>query len=72
MTMQLGSLIPAGVTSEELLAHAMNFDHPKVVVQLIFPGFDLVEVSGDLGLFLPQTLEPESTEGQYDLKEGMD
>ena len=36
MTMALDSLIPAGVTSEELLAHAMNFDHPKVVVQLIF------------------------------------
>ena len=72
MTMQLGSLIPSGVTSEELLVHVMNFDHPTVVEQLIIPGFDLVELSGDLGLFLPQTLEPESIERQYDLKEGMD
>ena len=52
MTMQLGSLIPAGVTSEELMVHVLNFNHSKVVEQLIIPGFDLVELSGDLRLFL--------------------
>ena len=28
---QLGSLIPAGVTSEELMIHVINFDHSNLV-----------------------------------------
>lgn len=69
IAMQLDSLIPTGRSSEDLLAHVMNFDHSKLVEQLIVHGFDLIELSGDLGLFLPQTLEPESIERLCDLKE---
>ena len=66
---QLGSLIPAGVTSEELMIHVINFDHSNLVEQLIIHGFDLIELSADLELFLPQTLKPEFIERRCDQKE---
>jgi len=69
IAMQQGSLIPPGITTEQLMAHVMNFDQSKLVEQVIVHGFDLVELSGDLGLFLPQTLEPESIERLCDLKD---
>ena len=62
IAMQIGSLIPKGMTSEELLAYVKDFEHYKLVEQLSVLGFDIIELSGDIGLFLPHTLEPESIE----------
>lgn len=62
IAMQTGSLIPKGMTSEELLAHVKDFEHYELVEQLSVLGFDIIELSGDIGLFLPHTLDPESIE----------
>lgn len=69
IAMQLSSLIPTEMTSDELLTHVMNFEYTKLVEQLVVHGFDLIELSGDLGLLLPHTLEPESIERLNCLKE---
>jgi sugar phosphate isomerase/epimerase len=69
IAMQMDSLIPPGMDSEDFLAHIMNFDLSKIVEQLTEYGFDLFELSGDLALFLPHTFEPESIERLRNLKE---
>jgi sugar phosphate isomerase/epimerase len=68
ISMQLSSLIPSGFTSENFLAHIVNFDHSKMVEKLINNGFDLIELSGDLRLLLPHTWESDSIEQLNDLK----
>jgi sugar phosphate isomerase/epimerase len=69
IAMQMDSLIPPGMNSEDFLAHIMNFDLSKIVEQITEFGFDLFELSGDLALFLPHTFEPESIEKLRNLKE---
>ena len=69
IAMQIGSLIPNGMTSEKLLSHVQDFKHSELVEKLTVLGFDIIELSGDIGLFLPHTLEPGSIEALKLLKE---
>jgi sugar phosphate isomerase/epimerase len=55
MAMQMDALIPGGLQTENVMAHVANFEHVALVTQLVNQGFDLIELGGDLQLFLPQT-----------------
>jgi sugar phosphate isomerase/epimerase len=57
MDLQLDALIPAGVPDGEALARFASFDHARLVRDLAEVGFRLVELSGDLALFLPHTFQ---------------
>ena len=48
MAMQIGALIPSGGRPEDLLAHAIGFDHPGLIRQLHGQGFNPIELGGDL------------------------
>jgi sugar phosphate isomerase/epimerase len=69
MAMQLGALIPAGMAPQEMMAHVASFSHADLVRGLRRAGFDLIELGGDLGMFLPQTYAPEQIEALAALKE---
>jgi sugar phosphate isomerase/epimerase len=68
MAMQLGALIPTGMAPQEMMAHVAAFSHAELVRGLHDVGFDLIELGGDLGMFLPQTFAPEQIEALAVLK----
>jgi sugar phosphate isomerase/epimerase len=68
MAMQLGALIPSGMAPQEMMAHVATFSHAELVRGLHDAGFDLIELGGDLGMFLPQTYAPEQIEALAALK----
>jgi sugar phosphate isomerase/epimerase len=68
MAMQMPLLIPSGKPPEELMASLMGFDHSALVRQLHAAGFNLIELGGDLGMFLPQSYTPESVQKLAALK----
>jgi sugar phosphate isomerase/epimerase len=55
MAMQIGALIPPGLPPENILAHIAGFEHAGLVQNLADQGFNLIELGGDLVLFLPHT-----------------
>lgn len=72
IAMQVNTLIPSGFSSEELLAHVVNFDHGNLINQIADKGFNIIELGGDLAMFLPQTFEPQAIERLIALKEARD
>jgi sugar phosphate isomerase/epimerase len=72
MSMQRGSLIPAGLSAEDTLAYVAGLDHAAIAHDLYDQGFDPVEIGGDMALFLPQTLDPPAVERLRALKEQTD
>jgi sugar phosphate isomerase/epimerase len=58
MAMQLDRLIPFNLPSDQILAHIAGFDHAGLVRELAGYGFNLIELGGDLAMFLPQTYAP--------------
>jgi sugar phosphate isomerase/epimerase len=72
MGMQVETLIPPGMTPEELFGHIGGFDHAQMVSSLADLGFNLIELGGDLSLFLPQTYAPRSIERLLELKDERD
>ena len=69
MAMQIGALIPPDLSPEETLSHIQGFRHANLVRGLVERGFNLIELNGDLGIFLPQTFSPEAIEELAQLKE---
>lgn len=69
MDMQIGSLIPAGLNPQNAAAHITGFDHAGLVEELASYGFNLIELGGDLVLFMPQTFSPPAIERLAALKE---
>ena len=69
MAMQIDELIPSGVQPEAVIDHVMNFEHAALIGKLSEAGFRLIELGGDLQLFLPQTFTPAAIEGLGRLKE---
>ncbi len=69
MDMQINSLIPPGLGPQQLLSHITAFDHVELVRGLAGQGFGLIELGGDLALFLPQTFAPVAIEGLAALRE---
>ncbi len=62
MAMQLGMLIPTDLAPPDMMAHVASFSHAELVRSLYDVGFNLIELGGDLGMFLPQTYAPEQIE----------
>lgn len=68
MAMQIDSLIPPGLSSSGVLAHIGNFSHAKMVREIAAHGFKLIELGGDLTVFLPHTFTPTAIEQLASLK----
>jgi sugar phosphate isomerase/epimerase len=60
MAMQMEALIPAGLSTAEVIGHIASFDHSQLVRGISENGFKLIELGGDLGMFLPQTFTKEA------------
>lgn len=71
MDLQIDALVPAGLSAEQVLAHIAGFDHAGLVKGLAQKGFRLIELSGDLALFLPHTFAPAAIERLARLKTEM-
>lgn len=68
MAMQLQALIPAELGPQEMMGYIGSFDHAKLVRDLHAHGFDLIELGGDLAMFMPQTFAPPAIERLAALK----
>jgi hypothetical protein len=62
MAMQFNALIPPALPPEQIPAHIAGFDHAVLVQGLVERGFRLIELGGDLALFLPHTFTPAAIE----------
>ena len=60
MAMQLNALIPPDLPADQVLTHIAQFDHASLVGDLADRGFRLIELGGDLSIFLPHTFHPEA------------
>ncbi|MEN4041755.1 MAG: cobamide remodeling phosphodiesterase CbiR [Anaerolineaceae bacterium] len=67
MAMQLPMLVPSG-PPEQAVAQIRQFDHAGLVGKIHQHGFDLIELGGDLVLFMPHTYAPPAIEGLARLK----
>jgi sugar phosphate isomerase/epimerase len=68
MAMQLNSLVPTNLTTEEALMHLATYDLAKTVRELHQAGFNPIELGYDLGILLPHIYSPEAIEGLLALK----
>ncbi len=68
MAMQMAALVPSGLSRENALAHVAGFDHAALVRRLAAPGFNPIELGGDLVLFFPQAFAPAAVERLAALK----
>jgi sugar phosphate isomerase/epimerase len=68
MSLQLGSLILAGLPGEQVLARVAGFDQVAHVASLARYGFNPIELGGDLSIFLPHTFSPSVIEQLTKLK----
>jgi sugar phosphate isomerase/epimerase len=69
MAMQIGSLIPSGLSPENAAATIGDFDHAALVGELASLGFRPIELGGDLVLFMPHTYAPPAIEQLGALKQ---
>ncbi len=69
MAVQMDALIPPGLSPDKVKAHLAGFDHAALVRGLASAGFSLIELSGDLVLFFPQTFSPQAIERLATLKQ---
>jgi sugar phosphate isomerase/epimerase len=68
MDMQVGALMPSGLSPEAAMRHIRGFDHPALVRDLHAQGFNPIELGGDLTLFFPQAFSPATIERLSNLK----
>lgn len=69
MSMQMGALIPPGLSPDNAQTYLATFDHARLVRDLATSGFDLVELGGDLHLFFPQAFAPAAINRLADLQQ---
>jgi sugar phosphate isomerase/epimerase len=69
MALQMDALIPSGLPLEKVLEHVGGFDLVALVKSLNERGFDLVELGGDLSLFMPHTFTQDSIQRLLSVKE---
>lgn len=68
MAMQINALIPPNLPAEQVFSHISQFNHAKLVRGLAGKGFHLIELGGDLSIFLPHTFHTEALKELADLK----
>lgn len=62
MAMQMGALIPPGLSLADMPGHVTGFDHAALARALHGHGFDPVELGGDLAMFMPHVYAPPAIE----------
>jgi sugar phosphate isomerase/epimerase len=62
-SMQVGRMLEGAGSPEALLGMVLGFDHAAVVRDLAEHGFGLIELAGDLSLFVPEAFAPRQIEG---------
>jgi sugar phosphate isomerase/epimerase len=72
MAMQMASLIPPGLTLQNVPAYLAGFDHAGLVRPLVEAGFNPVELGGDLSLFFPGAYSPQAIARLAALKQELD
>ena len=72
MAMQLNALIPPDLPADQVLTHIAQFDHAGLVRELANRGFRLIELGGDLSIFLPHTFQTETVNRLAALKAEQD
>jgi sugar phosphate isomerase/epimerase len=60
MSMQMDLLIPPEMSADQVFTHLAGFDQTELVRRLVSKGFKLIEIGGDLSIFLPHTFESEA------------
>ena len=68
MTLQREELIPSGMSKDEAAATIARLDHAELARYLHGLGFDTLELSGDMSLFLPHSFAPPTIERLAELK----
>jgi sugar phosphate isomerase/epimerase len=68
MSMQRERLIPSGRPPDEAMAALAGLDHADLARDLKALGFDPIELSGDMTLFLPHSFSPPAIERLAELK----
>ena len=69
MAMQMEALIPSDLAPQDAAAHIANLDHAALVRNAAAPGFNPIELGGDLTLFFPQSIAPPAVERLIALKQ---
>jgi sugar phosphate isomerase/epimerase len=69
MDMQMDLLVSAAIPSAGNQVPDVDFGHAALVERLFDAGFDLIELGGDLSLFFPNSVAPQSIERLAALKE---
>ncbi len=67
-TLQREVLFPPGLSPEETFASVASLDHADLAEKLYTHGFRVIEISGDMAIFLPHTLAPPAIERLAALK----
>lgn len=62
MDMQLAALLPPGLSPQETMAHIAGFNHARLVRDLFERGFNPIELSCDLAMFMPHIFGPAAIE----------
>ncbi len=62
MTLQRDILIPSGVPLQEMVAQLATVDHAILARHIHAQGFGLIELSGDMVVFFPDSFSPASIE----------
>jgi hypothetical protein len=61
--MQIGALIPPGLTPENAAAHMAGFDRVEHVRAIAGQGFKTIELGGDMVLFFPGSFAAATIDG---------
>jgi len=69
MAMQMKELIPAGLSPQAMMGYITTFENATLVRKLHMQGFSLIELGGDLAMFMPQTFVPPAIERLAALRE---
>ncbi len=67
-SMQVGRMMELAGSAEGLLEYILTFDHAAAVRDLAEHGFDIVELSGDVEIFLPGAYSEAAVAGLLELK----
>lgn len=69
MAMQMQELIPSGLSPQAMMGYIATFENATLVRKLHAHGFSLIELGGDLSMFMPQTFAPAAIERLAALKD---
>jgi sugar phosphate isomerase/epimerase len=67
-TLQKERMIPPGMSAPEVMAYIATLDHAQLAREFFGHGFNPVELSGDMVLFLPHSFSPETIQRLAALK----